>query len=117
VGGPYLGEAELDSDHIRRDVFDRCERLFTLSHMYYEMCGDLVDGHVSLSSHNLNQTMKLLTIISALFVPLTSVAGVYGMNFENMPELGWRYAYFTVLGVMAVMAIFMLVMFRRIKWL
>jgi magnesium transporter len=81
------------------------------------MCGDLVDGHISLSSHELNQTMKLPTIISAIFVPLTFVAGVYGMNFENMPESGWSYAYFSVLGVMAVMAIFMLVMFRQIKWL
>ena len=117
MGGLYLGDSEPDSDHIRRDVFDRCERLYSLSHMYYELCGDLVDGHISLSSHNLNQTMKLLTIISALFVPLTFVAGVYGMNFENMPELSWKYAYFAVLGVMAVMAISMLVLFRRIRWL
>lgn len=61
--------------------------------------------------------MKILTIISAIFVPMTFMAGIYGMNFEHMPELGWRYAYFSLLGVMAVMAVSMLVVFRKIKWL
>lgn len=112
---PFLGDE--DSSHVRRDVYDRCERLYSLCQMYYEICGDLVEGHISLSSHNLNQTMKVLTIISALFVPMTFVAGIYGMNFENMPELGWKYAYFVVLGMMAVLATSMLVIFRRIRWL
>ena len=61
--------------------------------------------------------MKILTIISAIFVPMTFMAGIYGMNFEHMPELGWRYAYFVLLGVMAMMAVSMLVVFRKIKWL
>lgn len=116
-GSPYLGTGEDESTHIRRDVYDRCERLCSLSQMYYELCGDLVEGHISLSSHNLNQTMKVLTIISALFVPLTFMAGIYGMNFEYMPELGWKYAYFALLGLMAIMATVMLVIFRRIRWL
>lgn len=85
--------------------------------MYYELCSDLIEGHISLSSHHLNETMKILTIISAIFVPMTFMAGIYGMNFEHMPELGWRYAYFSLLGVMAVMAVSMLVVFRKIKWL
>ena len=117
-GGQYLGEGiEGELNHARRDLYDRCERLYSLSQMYYELCGDLVEGHISLSSHNLNQTMKVLTIISALFVPLTFVAGIYGMNFEFMPELGWRYAYFGVLGAMAIMMTSMLILFRRIRWL
>lgn len=85
--------------------------------MYYELCSDLIEGHISLSSHHLNETMKILTIISAIFVPMTFMAGIYGMNFEHMPELGWRYAYFSLLGVMAVMAVSMLIVFRKIKWL
>lgn len=117
AGGPYLDTGAEGLEHVRRDVFDRCERLSSLSHMYYELCGDLIEGHISLSSHKLNETMKVLTIISALFVPLTFLAGIYGMNFENMPELGWRYGYFTVIGLMAVMATGMLVLFRRIRWL
>ncbi|TGD75834.1 metal transporter [Mangrovimicrobium sediminis] len=116
-GTEFLGRGEDDSFHLRRDVHDRCERLFSLCSMYYEICGDLIEGHISLSSHKLNQTMKVLTIISAIFVPLTFLAGIYGMNFEYIPELSWRYAYFTLLGVMAVMGTGMLVLFRRIRWL
>lgn len=112
---PFLGYEE--SNHVRRDVYDRCERLYSLCQMFYEICGDLVEGHISLSSHNLNQTMKVLTIISALFVPMTFIAGIYGMNFEVMPELGWKYGYFVVLGMMAILATAMLVIFRRIRWL
>lgn len=116
-GGPFLGDEQDESVHVRRSVFDRCERLFSLCDMYYELCGDLIEGYISLSSHHLNQTMKVLTIISALFVPLTFLAGIYGMNFEYMPELGWRYAYFSLLGLMAVITVVMLVVFRRIRWL
>ena len=85
--------------------------------MYYEICGDLVEGYISLSSHNLNNTMKILTIISAIFVPLTFLAGIYGMNFEYIPELGWRYAYFVLLAVMGSIAIALFILFRRIRWL
>lgn len=116
-GSPYLGQGDDQLSHIRRDVYDRCERLYSLCSMYYELCSDLVEGHISLSSHNLNQTMKVLTIISAIFVPMTFMAGIYGMNFEHMPELGWRYAYFGLLGLMALMAVSMLLIFRKVKWL
>ena len=85
--------------------------------MYYEICGDLIEGYISVSSHHLNNTMKVLTIITAIFVPLGFLAGLYGMNFENMPELGWKYAYFALLGVMATLAATMLLVFRRIRWL
>ncbi len=118
VGSPHLGlEEEKENHHLRRDLHDRCERLYSLCSMYYELCGDIVEGHISLSSHSLNKTMKILTIISAMFVPLTFLAGIYGMNFEYMPELSIRYAYFVLLGVMAVIMVSMLVVFRRIKWL
>lgn len=73
--------------HECRDLYERCERLYSFCNMYYEICGDLVDGYISLTSHRLNNTMKVLTIITAIFVPLSFLAGVYGMNFENMPEL------------------------------
>ncbi|QFU75108.1 metal transporter [Halioglobus maricola] len=117
VGSPHLGEGdEGEINHIRRDLYDRCERLSSLCQLYYELCGDLVEGHISLSSHNLNRTMKILTIISALFVPLTFVAGIYGMNFEYMPELGWKYAYFVVIGVMGLIVLAMLAVFRRFRW-
>ena len=81
------------------------------------MCGDLVEGYISLSSHRLNNTMKVLTIITAIFVPLSFLAGLYGMNFDNMPELHFRYGYFVVLGLMALVATAMITLFRRIRWL
>lgn len=117
LGSPFLGEGDDEYSHFRRDVYDRCERVYSLCSMYYELCSDLVEGHISLASHHLNQTMKILTIISAIFVPLTFMAGIYGMNFEHMPELGWRYAYFSLLAVMVVMAVSMLILFRKIRWL
>ncbi len=116
-GTEFIGQGEDDSFHLRRDFHDRCERVFSLCNMYYEICGDLIDGHISLSSHNLNQTMKVLTIISAIFVPLTFLAGIYGMNFEYIPELGWRYSYFVLLGVMLLLGGGLVVLFRRIRWL
>jgi magnesium transporter len=61
--------------------------------------------------------MKILTIITALFVPLGFLAGLYGMNFEYMPELKFRYAYFVLLGVMGTVTVTMLMIFRRIRWL
>ena len=116
-GSPFLGMGDDDTVHLRRDVYDRCERLYSLCAMYYEICGDLVEGYISLSSHRLNNTMKVLTIITAVFVPLSFMAGLYGMNFENMPELQWKYAYFVLLGAMATLAIAMLAIFRHIRWL
>jgi magnesium transporter len=64
----------------------------------------------------MNAVMKVLTIIATLFIPLTFIAGVYGMNFEHMPELEWRYGYAVVWGVMICVAATMLVYFRRRKW-
>ncbi|MEZ5573195.1 MAG: magnesium transporter CorA family protein [Halioglobus sp.] len=116
-GCHYLGTGDDDSYHIRRDLFDRCERLLSLCTLYYELCGDLVDGYISLTSHQLNNTMKLLTIITAIFVPITFVAGLYGMNFDNMPELHHEYGYFMVLGVIALLALGMVLIFKRMRWL
>jgi magnesium transporter len=116
-GTPHLGEGEDDSHHLRRDLYDRSERLYSLCSMYYEICGDLVEGYISISSHALNNTMKVLTIITAIFVPLSFLAGLYGMNFDHMPELHLRYGYFGVLLVMGGIACAMLYLFRRIRWL
>ena len=85
--------------------------------MYYEISGDLIEGYISLSSHRLNSTMKVLTIITAIFVPLSFLAGLYGMNFDNIPELHFHYGYFFVLGVMILIAGSMLALFRRMRWI
>ncbi|CAA0119245.1 Cobalt/magnesium transport protein CorA [Halioglobus japonicus] len=114
---PFLGVGESGSYHERRDLYDRFERLSSLCSLYYELCGDLVDGYISLSSHQLNNTMKILTIITAIFVPITFIAGLYGMNFDNMPELHHEYGYFFVLGIILAVAVAMVVLFKKIRWL
>jgi len=65
----------------------------------------------------MNEVMKVLTLIATIFIPLTFIAGIYGMNFANMPELEWRYGYFGILIVMAVIGISLVVHFRRRSWL
>jgi magnesium transporter len=77
----------------------------------------LLDVYLSSISNKTNDVMKVLTIISTIFMPLTFVAGVYGMNFNYMPELQWRYGYFLVMGVMFIISLIMIYFFRRKKWL
>ena len=81
------------------------------------MVSGLVELYLSASGHRMNEVMKVLTIIATIFIPLTFIAGVYGMNFAHMPELAYRWAYPAALGVMAVVAIVMVVFFKRRKWL
>ncbi|MDR2213562.1 MAG: magnesium transporter CorA family protein [Pseudomonadales bacterium] len=106
-----------DIEHALQDLFERCERTNSLCRMYYESCGDLLNGYLSFASYSLNNIMRVLTAITALFLPLTLIAGIYGMNFDNMPELHWRYGYFMVLGVMLGLLLTMTVFAWRRKWL
>lgn len=106
-----------DLTHLHQDLFERCERLYSLSAMYYEISGDLVEGNLSLFSHQMNLAMRVLTVITAVFVPLGFIAGLYGMNFEYMPELRHHSAYFFVLGFMAVLSICLVSVFKWKKWL
>jgi magnesium transporter len=85
--------------------------------IYRDILSGLLDVYLSSVSNRMNEIMKVLTIISTIFIPLTFLAGIYGMNFSNMPELGWRWGYFALLGVMAVLALLMLLFFKRKKWL
>lgn len=100
-----LIEEDGDIEHALQDLFERCERLHGLCTMYYEICGDLINGYLSISSHQLNNTMRVLTVITAIFVPLTFIAGIYGMNFDNMPELHEPHGYFYALGAMLIIAL------------
>ena len=99
------------------DLRERLDRLLSLSQMYYDICGDLINGYMSVTSHQLNATMRVLTVITALFVPLTFLAGIYGMNFEYIPELKADNGYFILLGVMAVVSVVLLIVFKRKRWL
>jgi magnesium transporter len=81
------------------------------------MLSGILDIYLSSVSNRMNEIMKVLTIIATIFMPLTFMAGIYGMNFKYMPELEWHCGYFLILGVMTAVAIFMLVYFRKKKWL
>jgi len=84
---------------------------------FREMLTSLENTYHSGQNARMMQVMKLLTIISTIFIPLTFIVGIFGMNFDYMPELRWRYGYFLVMGSMAVIAICMLIWFRRKRWL
>ena len=103
--------------HEVTDVYEHQERASSLATLYYEVASDLIDGYISLASHRLNNIMKVLTIITAIFVPLSFLAGVYGMNFEYMPELESREGYFVLLGVMLVIVLTLLLAFRKRRWI
>lgn len=103
--------------HEINDVYEQQERAKSLAELYYELASDLADGYISVSSHHLNQIMKVLTIVMSIFVPLSFLAGIYGMNFEHMPELHSRSGYFILLGIMASIAVASLTFFRKKRWL
>ncbi len=100
-----------------RDVYDHLVRIADLSDSYRDLVSGTLDSYLSQISHRLNEIMKVLTIFTATIMPLTLITGIYGMNFEHMPELQSRYGYFAVLGVMLVVGVGMFWYFRRKKWL
>jgi len=103
--------------HLFQDLYENSERYSSLCHLYQELMTDLINGYISLSSHKLNGIMKVLTIATVIFMPLTLLAGIYGMNFRHMPELEMHYGYFMVLGVMVLLAMALMAVFRRLRWL
>jgi len=108
---------QADIAHQVTDVYEHQERAGSLAGLYYELASDMADGYISVASHHLNQIMKILTVVMAIFVPLSFLAGIYGMNFENMPELHSRSGYFILLTVMGAIALLLLVLFRKKRWL
>lgn len=100
-----------------RDVYDRTVQLLDMVETTRELAASLVEIHLSTSANRSNQIMKTLTIMASIFIPLTFIAGVYGMNFDIMPELQWRYGYLLALVLMLVVAVGLLAWFYRRGWL
>jgi magnesium transporter len=100
-----------------RDVYDHAVQVIDTIEIFREMVSSMLDVYLSSISYRLNTVMKVLTIITTIFMPLTFIAGVYGMNFKHMPELDWYWGYPAVLLVMTVIAGAMLGFFRKKKWL
>jgi magnesium transporter len=100
-----------------RDVYDHAIQVIDTVETFRDMLMGMHDTYLSSISNKMNEIMKVLTIIATIFIPLTFIAGVYGMNFEFMPELKWRWAYFGVWGIMLIIAVFMVIFFRKKRWL
>ncbi|HEY4716424.1 MAG TPA: magnesium/cobalt transporter CorA [bacterium] len=100
-----------------RDVYDHVIYIIETIETYREMLSGILEIYLSSISNRTNQIVKVLTIITTIFMPLTFIAGIYGMNFKYMPELEWRWGYHAALFIMAMIGITMLVYFRRKRWL
>lgn len=115
----------LNADHLEgfrdkklhfRDIHDHLLRLSDLVESEREVTSDVRDNYLSIISHRMNQIMTVLTVVTSIFIPLTFIAGIYGMNFRHMPELEWRYGYFIIMGIMAVIGLAMYIWFKRKGW-
>ncbi len=100
-----------------RDVYDHLIQVIDTVESYRDMVSGLLDIYLSSMSNKMNEVMKVLTIFASIFIPLTFVAGIYGMNFEVMPELSWSFGYPLVWIVFVAMSLIMLVFFKRKKWI
>ena len=100
-----------------RDIYDHIIHINENIEIYRDMVWGLMDMYMTSVSNKMNNIMKVLTIIATIFIPLTFVVGVYGMNFEYMPELKYRYGYYWVWGIMLLLFVGMLFFFRRKRWL
>jgi magnesium transporter len=99
-----------------RDVYDHTIQIMDTVETFRDMVAGLLDIYLSSISNRMNEVMKVLTIISTVFIPLSFIVGLYGMNFVYMPELQWKWGYFAVWAVMIVIVLGMLTFFRRKKW-
>lgn len=113
-------ESGLIADETRvylRDVYDHAVQVMETVETFRDMAAGMLDIYLSSVSNRLNNVMKVLTVVGTIFIPLTFLTSLYGMNFEFMPELHWRYGYPVLLGVMLVLVLGMLAVFRRRRWI
>lgn len=126
IGGLERTESDFVSDDTRkylRDVHDHTVQVIDIVETFRDMASGTLDIYMSSVSNKMNEVMKVLTIIATVFIPLTFIAGVYGMNFDpgasplNMPELGWYYGYPVVMALMGTIALAEIIYFRKKGWL
>jgi magnesium transporter len=119
-----LNLSKIDSDPINestdihfKELMDNINHASESSDSYREILSDQLNIYHTTISSKLNDIMKFLTIFSVIFIPLTFIAGIYGTNFEVVPELHYQYSYFIMWFVMIIVAVGMLIYFRKRKWL
>jgi len=120
VGGLARGEYPAISESTTvylRDVHDHTIQVIDTLESLRDVLGGMLDLYLSTISNKMNEVMKVLTIIATIFIPLTFIAGIYGMNFKYMPELDWHWGYFMVWGIMVTAVLVMFVYFRKKTWL
>lgn len=100
-----------------RDVYDHTIQLIETTETYRDMLAGMMDIYLTSLSNKLNETMKVLTVISTIFIPLTFIVGIYGMNFAVIPELEWPWGYPLVMGMLVMLAIGILCVFRSKHWI
>jgi len=119
IGSMYRTESELVTDDTRvflRDVHDHAVQVIDAAETLRELAAGVMDLHMSAVSNRMNEVMKVLTMIATIFIPLSFLAGLYGMNFDVMPELHTPWGYPALLSVMAVLGVSMLYYFKRKGW-
>ena len=120
VGGLERRDSELIREGTiiyLRDLYDHTVQIIDTVETSREMLSGMLDIYLSSEANRTNEVMKVLTVYATIFMPLTFIVGLYGMNFKYMPELEWHWGYFTVLVFMAAIAVGMMLYFRRKKWL
>jgi magnesium transporter len=120
VNNIYRSDTDFMSDHVQvffRDLLDHSTRIIDTVETYRDLMSGLIDMHLSSSSNKMNEIMKFLTIISSIFIPITFIAGIYGMNFRYMPELESKYGYLIVWIIIVVIFIGQIIYFKKKKWL
>lgn len=111
---PFVSER---AQHYFKDIYDHLFRIVEIADNHRETVNIILQAYLSLISNQLNSTMRVLTVIATMMLPLTVITGIYGMNFQHMPELEWRYGYYAVLAFMLVVAGGMVYYFRKRRWL
>lgn len=120
VGSMERGDSGLIGDAMSiylRDLYDHVTQIIDIIETFRDMLSEMLDIYLSSISNRINEVMKVLTIITTIFIPLSFIAGVYGMNFKYMPELDWHRGYPAVMSVMGLLALGMIVYFRKKRWL
>jgi len=111
---PFIGEG---TRVYLRDLSDHVIQVIDTMEIFRDTVSGLQDLYMSAVGNRMNEIMKVLTIMASIFIPLTFIAGIYGMNFEKMPELHWKYGYWFTWLIMIVVAASLLIYFRRKKWI
>jgi magnesium transporter len=116
LGKNESGLIHQESKIFWRDLYDHTIQIIDMVETYRDILGGMHDTYLSSVSNRMNEIMKVLTIIATVFIPLTFIVGIYGMNFQNMPELKWTYGYYMVWGIMLAIGIGLMTYFKRKKW-